>query len=162
MLTPVNKADFPAEWGKILGVGYELDGHATCTMNEAYDDWMYSWSIHFENGTLAVLAGKDATCAAIDESLFVDNTNTYYSGAVYKYDKWNICIAVDQGGLAIWKHPDGPSYKSALFSNLKKYGWNNGTNSVYTDAFSFSVEDDGAKLVVTKNGTFFGCYTVAG
>lgn len=171
LLKQENKGDFPAEWGKILGVGYGgdeygIDGRATCTPNEKRDDWLYAWSIHFENGVLGVLVGKEADAVSIDQSLFeydgwTKSNTVYYDNS----QSWHNAYGGDGGSTYGWyRIISGVMSRigSSLVSTYAKLGWNNGTNSIWTDVFTFEVQNNGKMLVVNKNGTFFGRYTVSG
>lgn len=146
------KGDFPAEWGKFVS--------ATCTLshNETKSDWVYAWSLHFENGTLPVIVGKDAANATIDQSLFDTDTNTRFNGAGYKNGKWQNAIAQDGDHYLLWTNTNGSVLNTLIFSTATMWKWNHGHNTVFTSDFTFSIENDGKTLKVMKNGQEFASY----
>lgn len=146
------KGDFPAEWGKFVS--------ATCTLshNETKSDWVYAWSLHFENGTLPVIVGKDAANATIDQSLFDTDTNTRFNGAGYKNGKWQNAIAQDGDHYLLWTNTNGSVLNTLIFSTATMWKWNHGHNTVFTSDFTFSIENDGKTLKVMKNGKEFASY----
>lgn len=146
------KGDFPAEWGKFVS--------ATCTLshNETKSDWVYAWSLHFENGTLPVIVGKDAANATIDQSLFDTDTNTRFNGAGYKNGKWQNAIAQDNDHYMMWTNTNGSVLTTLIFPTATMWKWNHGHNTVFTSDFTFSIENDGKTLKVMKNGKEFASY----
>lgn len=146
------KGDFPAEWGKFVS--------ATCTLshNETKSDWVYAWSLHFENGTLPVIVGKDAANATIDQSLFDTDTNTRFNGAGYKNGKWQNAIAQDNDHYMMWTNTNGSVLTTLIFPTATMWKWNHGHNTVFTSDFTFSIENDGKTLKVMKNGQEFASY----
>ena len=146
------KGDFPAEWGKFVSAT------STLTCNESKTDWVYGWSLHFENGTLPVVVGKTAANATIDQSLFEYDTNAKFNGAVYKNNKWHNAISQDNDHYMLWTNTNGRAMNTLLYSTATIWNWNNGHNTVYTSDFTFSVENGGKTLVVKKNGKEFATY----
>ncbi len=146
------KGDFPAEWGKFVS--------AVCTVshNETKTDWVYAWSLHFENGTLPVIVGKDAANATVDQSLFDTDTNTRFNGAGYKNGKWQNAIAQDNDHYMLWTNTNGSALNTMLYPTATMWNWNNGHNTVFTSDFTFSIENNGKTLKVMKNGQEFASY----
>ena len=148
------KGDFPAEWGKFVG--------AVCTLtcNENNTDWMYGWSIHFENGTLPVAVGKNAANAVIDQSLFAYDTNNSFNGAVYNptSGKWQNSVAQDKKHMLAWYDSNSGMVNALDRATATMWGWNNGEITVFTSDFTFEVSKDGKSLVVKKNGNEFASY----
>ncbi len=145
------ESDFPAEWGKFA--------KAVCTVaaDETGNDWVYTWSLHFEKGTLPVVIRKDDSSASIDESLFEYITNSDFNGGVYK-DKWVNSVAKDHNTYMQWCDGDNVVLKSIDYRTSRQMGWNNGTQSVFTDAFVFSVSNN--VLTITKDGNPFASYNL--
>ena len=147
--------DFPAEWGKFVS--------ATCTIshNEIKKDWVYSWSIHFEKGTLPVIIRQNDTSATIDTSLFDSDTNSRFNGAAYKNGKWHNAIAQDGDHYMLWTDTNGSVLNTMLHPTASMWHWNHGKQSVFNDDFSFEIGHNGSSLVVKKNGAIFASYKAA-
>ena len=149
------KGDFPSEWGKFVSAT------STVAVNEGNNGWVYTWSLHFTNGTLPVIVGRDAANAVVDQSLFENDTNTKLNGAVYKDNRWSNSIAEDKKHYMLWSNSEGVAQGSMIYATATMWNWNNGHNTVFTSDFTFSVENGGKKLVVKKNGKEFATYRTA-
>ena len=147
--------DFPAEWGKFVAAT------STVACNENTTDWVYTWSLHFENGTLPVVVGKNSADATIDQSLFEYDTNAKLNGAAFVKGRWINAIASDTQYYMLWCNTNGVAQNSMIYETATMWKWNSGKNSVFTNAFSFSVENDGSVLVIKKNGANFARYKAA-
>lgn len=147
--------DFPSEWGKFVSAT------STVAVNESNNNWVYTWSLHFTNGTLPVIVGQNATAAVIDQSLFEYDTNSKLNGAVYKDNRWSNSIAEDKKHYMLWSNSEGVAQGSMIYATATMWNWNNGHNTVFTSDFTFSVENGGKKLVVKKNGKEFATYRTA-
>ncbi len=147
--------DFPAEWGKFVAAT------STVACNENTTDWVYTWSLHFENGTLPVVVGKNSADATIDQSLFEYDTNAKLNGAAFVKGRWINAIASDTQYYMLWCNTNGVAQNSMIYETATMWKWNNGKNSVFTSDFSFSVENDGKVLKVKKNGADFATYKAA-
>ncbi len=148
-------ADFPAAWGKFV------KAVATCSINEAGTDWVYVWSLHFENGTLPVILRKDDTAANINQSLYENLTDARLNSASYISGKWINSIATDEKNVMSWTGCAGNSYNMIQYSTSTMWKWNYGKNSVFTDKFSFAIENGGKVLTVKKDGNVFATYKAA-
>ena len=149
------KGDFPSEWGKFVSAT------STVAVNESNNGWVYTWSLHFTNGTLPVIVGQNATAAVIDQSLFDYDTNSKLNGAVFKDNRWSNSIAEDLNHYMLWSNTNGVAKDMLKYSTATMWNWNNGHNTVFTSDFSFVVENSGKKLVVKKNGKEFATYRTA-
>ena len=147
--------DFPSEWGKFVSAT------STVAVNESNNNWVYTWSLHFTNGTLPVIVGQNAANAVIDQSLFENDTNTKLNGAVYKDNRWMNSIAEDKKHYMLWSNSEGVAQGSMIYATATMWNWNNGHNTVFTSDFTFSVENGGRKLIVKKNGKEFATYRTA-
>ncbi len=147
--------DFPAEWGKFVAAT------STVACNENTTDWVYTWSLHFEKGTLPVVVGKNAANATIDQSLFEYDTNAKLNGAAFVKGRWINTIASDTQYYMLWCNTNGVAQTSMIYETATMWKWNNGDNTVFTNAFSFSVENDGKVLKVKKDGADFATYKAA-
>lgn len=146
------KGDFPAEWGKFVSAT------STVAVNESNNGWVYTWSLHFTNGTLPIVVGQNADKAVIDQSLFENDTNAKLNGAVYKDNRWMNSIAEDLNHYMLWSNTNGVAKDMLKYSTAAMWNWNNGHDSVFSSDFSFSIENSGKKLVVKKNGKEFATF----
>lgn len=146
------KGDFPAEWGKFVSAT------STVAVDESNNGWVYTWSLHFTNGTLPVVVGQNSDKAVIDQSLFENDTNAKLNGAVYKDNRWMNSIAEDLNHYMLWSNTNGVAKDMLKYSTAAMWNWNNGHDSVFSSDFSFSIENSGKKLVVKKNGKEFATF----
>ena len=146
------KGDFPAEWGKFVSA----TGTVSC--NEANNNWVYTWSLHFENGTLPVIVGQDADKAVVDQSLFAYDTNSALNSAVFKNGSWINAIAQDKTHSMMWLNSEGQAKNALNYATATMWHWNHGDNTVFNSDFTFSIENNGKKLVVKKNGADFATF----
>ncbi len=144
--------DFPIEWGRFTGA------KATVACNEEKKDWVHTLSLHFENGTLPVVIRKSDTTIAIDKSLFANDTNSKFNGAVYADGKWINAIAENASKYMIWRDTNNTPKDMLVYSTATMWNWNNGHNTVVSQSFSFDITNDGAKLIVYKDGKEFATY----
>ena len=147
--------DFPIEWGKFVSAT------STVACNENATDWVYTWSLHFEKGTLPVIVDKNASSATINPALFEYDTNAKLNGATFVKGRWINAIASDTQYYMLWCNTNGVAQNSMIYETATMWKWNSGKNSVFTNAFSFSVENDGSVLVIKKNGANFARYKAA-
>jgi len=143
-------SDFPREWGKFLR------GYCTLTLDATDKDWLYVWSLHFENGVLPVIVGKDASAVDIDESLYEEGASSSCNSASYKNSAWINSIAADGDSVMSWESSAGARLNSILYSTASLMGWPN--NSVFTNVYEFSLS--GNSLRIISNGSIFKTLTV--
>ena len=146
------KGDFPVEWGRFV--------KATCTVacNEDVKDWVYTWSIHFENGTLPVVLRKDDNTANINQSYFEYKVDARFNGGSYVDGTWINSIASDEGNYMLWVSNESKVFRMFTYPTATAWGWNNKSNSVFTDRYTFEIQKDGKVLVVKKDGKDFAKY----
>jgi hypothetical protein len=144
--------DFPAEWGRFVGAT------STLSVNESDNDWVYAWSIRFEKGTLPVIVRRGGASAEVNQSQFEYDTNPKFNGAAYKNGAWCNAIASDEANYMLWTDTNCAALDALIYSTATMWKWNNGSNTVFNNDFTFSIENDGMVLVVKKNGTEFARY----
>ena len=144
--------DFPIEWGRFVGAT------STLSVNEGDNDWVYAWSVHFENGTLPVIVRKSGNEAEVNQSQFEYDTNPKFNGAAYKNGVWRNAIASDEANYMLWADTNCAALDALIYSTATMWKWNNGNNTVFNNDFTFSIENDGMVLVVKKNGVEFARY----
>ena len=137
--------DFPKEWGRVVSV------RDTVGLNEKGTDWVYIWSIHFENGTLPVIVNKDTLDIVINKTLYESNIDTRFNSATFVKDKWINSIATDESNYMLWVDVNGDVCNMLPYVTAAKWGWNNGVNSVHTNKFIF--ENENGTLVVRDTMT---------
>lgn len=139
----------PAEhpWGKMVS--------ATCTVsqNESNTDWVYTWSIHFEHGTLPVILSKDASSLSLNESLFTDEVVDSFNGAAYVNGRWVNTRSFDGNSMMIWQDGAGKTISALNYVSASMMNWNRGNNSVFNSDFSFTIVDDGHTLRIDKGSS---------
>lgn len=141
--------DFPEAWGKFVSAT------STVSINESNSGWVYTWSLHFTNGTLPVIVRPNDTGVSINPSLFAYDTNPNLNSAVFINNVWINAIAKDSQHTMQWAESNGTVQSALLYSTATMWHWNNGHNTVYTSDFSFTISQNGSKLTVKKNGTDF-------
>lgn len=144
--------DFPADWGKFV------KATATVSCNEDVKDWIYTWSLHFENGTLPVVVRRNANEPEINTNYFEAITDSRFNGGSYVNGKWVNSIASDESNFMLWTSHEDKVFRMFTYPTATAWKWNNGKNTVYTDEFNFELKNDGKVLVITKNGNEFARY----
>lgn len=91
---------FPKRWGELQKV------EQTYSQNEDKNDYVYTWSMHFENGILPVILGKNATTPKFDFTLFETIGDDEINSAVYNPEdlKWLNATASDEEEYMCWKY----------------------------------------------------------
>jgi hypothetical protein len=144
--------DFPAEWGRFVGAT------STLSVNEQAKDWVYAWSIRFEKGTLPVIVRRGGTSAEVNNDYFAYDTNPKFNGAAYSLGKWVNAVASDEANYMMWVDTNSACLNAMTYDVATMWKWNNGSNTVFNNDFTFSIENDGMVLVVKKNGVEFARY----
>ena len=137
--TSVNlKEFFPEEWGKLNEV------KQTVALNETNDDYLFTWSLHFDNGTLPVVVDKNALVPNWNLTLFTSDTNPELNGCCYKQGEWINTVASDEGDYMLWKASNGSAIRSLNYisaDNMNWYVYNNKI-TVHSHKFNFVITDD--------------------
>ena len=148
-------SDFPISWGKFTGFKCAL------TMNRQYNSYQYGWSLHFQNGTLPIPVGYNATGSSVtwdadnyEETTLSTLNSTFYVEA--NINKWLNVTAKDTDNVLTWLTKDGLAAGSITKRTAQMWGWPN--TSVETNDFTASVSN--GVLTIKKNGTTFKTYNV--
>ena len=132
--------------------------NAVCTSSLTADrnSWVYVLSCHFENGTLPIKIERNATSIDLNEakSLFTTNTNEKINSLVYSGGKWINSIAADKSSAMTWSDVNGTGKRSLEYVAATAMRWNDGHNTVYSDAVKYSVSNN--ILYITKGGSTIG------
>ena len=154
--------DFPDEWGKFV------DCKFTVAPDESRKTWVYTWSIHFEKGTLPVVVRKNASEAEINQSYFTSETNSRFNGGYYNKSAqaWVNTIASDEKAWMEWLNNSGKNEGNMAYSTATAWGWdngaqNNGHPSVFTDRFTAKITNNKSVLTIYKDGKEFASYKAA-
>ncbi|MBO6281518.1 MAG: hypothetical protein J6N49_03185 [Alphaproteobacteria bacterium] len=153
-------SDFPLEWGKFKKFACAL------TSNEARTDYMYGWSLHFENGTLPIPVGYKAAGSSVSwsadnyEAVTKDSLNCCWYNKQVTPNKWVNATAIDDSNFLEWLKSDNTNLGNISKSTATAWGWpeQGGEPSVYTSAFTATVSN--GVLTIKKNGNVFKTYNV--
>ena len=142
--------DVPASYGKFK------NAIVTATPNENRSSWVYVLSMHFDNGTLPLKIERDATSINLDFSLFTSNTNEAINSLVYTGGAWVNAIAENNSsaGCMVWRNESGVAKRTLDYVTATRDRWNDGHNTVYSDAVTYSVSNN--ILYVNKGGSNIG------
>ena len=148
-------SDFPVSWGKFTGFKCAL------TMNNDYNTYQYGWSLHFQNGTLPIPVGYDATGSSVswDPDNYEETTLSTLNSAIYaggSVNKWVNARAFDQDGYLHWNNSNNQGVMIISVTTATMWGWPNA--SVETDDFTASVSN--GILTIKKNGSTFKTFNV--
>jgi len=151
--------DFPKEWGKFV------DCKFTVAPDENRKTWVYTWSMHFEKGTLPVIVRKSASEAEINQSYFTSETDSRLNGGYYlKSSKtWVNTIANDGTDWMEWLNTANQNQGNMSYSTATAWGWDNGAQSgghpsVHTNRFTAKITNNGLVMTIYKEGKVFATY----
>ncbi len=158
----VNKpwdSDFPKEWGKFVACKF------TVAPDENRKTWVYTWSMHFEHGTLPVVVRKSASEAEINQSYFTSETDSRLNGGYYLKSKkaWVNTIADNGTDWMEWLNTANQNQGNMAYSTATAWGWDNGAQtgghpSVFTNRFTAKITNGGLVLTIYKEGKEFASY----
>jgi len=115
----------------------------TATPNEDRTSWVYVLSVHFENGIMPIKIERNATSIdlAAAEALYITDTRDEINSLVYTGGQWVNAIAQDNHGAncMVWRDVNGAAKRSLDYVSATAQGWNDGHNTVYADAVTFTV-----------------------
>lgn len=145
-------SDFPISWGKFTGFKCAL------TMNQNYNTYQYGWSLHFQNGTLPIPVGYNATGSSVswDADNYEATTLSTLNSAFYANGKWNNARAFDKDDFLHWNNSNNQGFMVISDSTAEMWGWPN--LSVVTNDFTATVS--GGILTIKKNGSIFKTFNV--
>lgn len=147
--------DFPENWGKFK------DMTTTCAPSTDNGTYVYTHSLHFENGTLLIVEDKSAaSIPSYDLNMFTNDTNSALNGGAYRKGTWYHTIASDEGDYMLWKTSDGGSIRSLNYISATAMNWyaHNGKITVHAHNFTYNVNN--GVLSIYKDGTAHGSFKV--
>lgn len=143
------EGDLPASYGPFK------KAICTSTLNESRTDHVYILSLHFENGTLPIKVYRNQNKLDLNLDYFTTNTNPSINSMVYysKERKWINSIAKDGSSAMLWYDENGNGKRSLGYIAATAMRWNDGHNTVLSDALTYKKQDD--KLIIYKWGNKF-------
>jgi hypothetical protein len=143
--------DFPSEWGKFKNMV------TTCAPSTDNSTYVYTHSLHFDNGTLLIVEEKDnAQINGFDASMFTNDTNPNLNGGCYRRGSWVHSIATDQNDYMLWSNSDNSAIRSLNYITATTMNWNRGHNTVMAHGFSYQVANN--VLTIKKDGSVHGTF----
>jgi hypothetical protein len=153
---------FPEEWGRMV------KAKQTVANNERYNSYVYTWSLHFENGyVLPVVVRVDAANPEWNFAYVEKTSVTSYNGGTYNSDKgiWANTIAQDEPDQMVWAR-EGVMCANRNYSEAVKMHWDKdkvhavtGKPSVTTKRFEFSISKGVFSVKDTYTGVTMGRWT---
>lgn len=127
----------------------------TVTSTEDRKDWLYTISVHLENGTLPIIIRHDESSPEIHYESFTSETNPRFNGAYYNKSSrlWISTVAYDEKGWMEWLNNSGKNEGNMSYSTAYSMNWDNskmpnGHSSVNTDSFYGVITNDGKTLTI--------------
>jgi hypothetical protein len=113
---------FPKEWGKLLSAT------ETVAPNETRKDYVYTWSLHFEKGTLPVVVRRGSLAPEWKFEYFSSETDSRFNGGYYlKATKsWVNTIAGDGTDWMEWLNASSQNQGNMAYSTATAWGWDEG------------------------------------
>ena len=131
---------FRKEWGKLLSAT------ETVAPNETRKDYVYTWSLHFEHGTLPVVVRKGSLAPEWNFEFFTSETDSRFNGGYYlKATKsWVNTIAGDGTDWMEWLDANNNNKGNMAYSTATAWCWDeghrvNGHPSVHTSRHELTV-----------------------
>ena len=131
---------FPKDWGKLLSAT------ETVAPNETRKDYVYTWSLHFEHGTLPVIVRRGSLAPEWKFEYFSSETDSRFNGGYYLKSKktWVNTIAGDGTDWMEWLNTSNQNQGNMAYSTATAWGWDeghrvNGHPSVHTSRHELTV-----------------------
>jgi hypothetical protein len=133
---------FPKEWGKLLSAT------ETVAPDENRKGYVYTWSLHFEKGTLPVVVRRGSLAPEWKFEYFSSVVDSRYNGGYYlKATKsWVNTIASDGTDWLEWLDNSNSNKGNMSYSTATAWGWDeghqvNGHPSVTTSRHDLTVNN---------------------
>lgn len=133
---------FPKEWGKLLSAT------ETVAPDENRKAYVYTWSLHFEKGTLPVVVRKGSLAPEWKFEYFTNETDSRFNGGYYlkSIKSWVNTIADDGTDWMEWLDNSNTNKGNMAYSTATAWGWDeghqvNGHPSVYTSRHTLTVSN---------------------
>jgi hypothetical protein len=131
---------FPKEWGKLLSAT------ETVAPDENRKTYVYTWSLHFEKGTLPVVVRRGSLAPEWKFEYFTNETDSRFNGGYYlKATKsWVNTIANDGTDWMEWLDTSNTNKGNMSYSTATAWGWDEGHQisghpSVHTSRHTLTV-----------------------
>ena len=131
---------FPREWGKLLSAT------ETVAPSEDRKTYVYTWSLHFEHGTLPVVVRKGSLAPEWKFEYFTSEVNEHFNGGYYNKSAqaWVNTIASDEKAWMEWLNNSGKNEGNMAYSTATAWGWDEGHQvsghaSVHTSRHTLTV-----------------------
>jgi hypothetical protein len=132
---------------------------ATCALSTDNSTYVNTLSLHFDEGTLLIIADKDARSLSWSEDNFTSDTNSKLNGGCYRRGNWIHTIATDQSDYMLWSNTENNAVRSLNYITATTMDWNRGNNTVMADYFTYTHED--SVLKIYKDGMLIASYKTA-
>jgi len=133
---------FPKEWGKLLSAT------ETVAPNETRKDYVYTWSLHFEKGTLPVVVRRGSLAPEWKFEYFSSETDSRFNGGYYlkSTKSWVNTIAADGTDWMEWLNTANQNKGNMAYSTATAWGWDEGHQksghpSVHTSRHTLTVNN---------------------
>lgn len=133
---------FPKEWGKLLSAT------ETVAPNEERKSYVYTWSLHFEKGTLPVVVRKGSLAPEWEFSYFTSEIESSFNGGYYNKSAkaWINTVASDEKAWMEWLNNSGKNEGNMAYSTATAWGWDEGHQisghpSVHTSRHTLTVNN---------------------
>lgn len=133
--------------------------YATCALSTDNSTYVNTLSLHFDEGTLLIIADKDARSLSWSEDNFTSDTNSKLNGGCYRRGNWIHTIATDQSDYMLWSNTENNAVRSLNYITATTMDWNRGHNTVFADYFTYTHED--YVLKIYKDGVLIASYKTA-
>jgi len=133
---------FPKEWGKLLSAT------ETVAPDENRKAYVYTWSLHFEKGTLPVVVRKGSLAPEWKFEYFTSVVDSRYNGgySLTSTTSWLNTIASDGTDWMEWLDNSNMNKGNMAYSTATAWGWDeghqiNGHPSVHTSRHTLTVNN---------------------
>jgi len=163
--TAPGKITVATEWNHDFDYGPFVNCVFTTSIAKTRNSWVYVASVHFEQGTLPLIIGKDANSPEVNLSYFENDTDARLNSATWlpSRGKWINTIATDAPDLMEWNTTRATNADNLPYPTATAWGWDYGYTvkghpSVTTDKFSAEISHNGYMLTIYKQGKVFAQY----
>ena len=163
--TAPGKITVAAPWNPDFDFGPFVNCVFTTAVSKNRNSWTYIASVHFEQGTLPLIIGKDANVPEVNLSYFENVTDARLNSATWLpgRGKWINTIATDTPDVMEWNTTSATNADNLPYPTATAWGWDYGYTvkghpSVTTDKFSAEISHNGYMLTIYKQGKVFAQY----
>lgn len=151
---------FPEEWGKLV------KALQTVANNEGHTSYVYTWSLHFENGYVLPVVVRPGSISPEYHFEYVEKTSiTTYNGGSYQSatNKWINTYAQDEPNHMKWSR-NSTEVANQNQVDAKACHWDedhkvNGKYSVNTSRYSLTITNGKLSATDTYTNTYMGTWS---